>query len=172
MKQLIPILILLSILPVVSAHEVYYGLIGRTVVEVAPNFISPVVGENYSSQVSFIDFSGSAVFPHYNVLIYNVTSKVSEIDNITSFFGKISSFSYVFEKEGNYFITIQTSDGQTDIPIYVRAPSIPAIAVVVAAGIAALAGYFIGKYDLMKPVDEGMKVLEGKKKSKNKARNS
>lgn len=164
MKQLIPLLIFLLMISLASAHEAYLGLIGKTVVELAPNYISPIIRENYTAEVAFVDSSGNATFPTFNVLIYNETEKIFEIDNLKSSFGKITSFSYVFEKEGNYFIVIQNSDGQTDFPIYARAPNISGLFIILAAGITALIGFFVGKFNLLKPVEEEIEVIEGKKK--------
>lgn len=160
--------ILFSLGTIVSAHEAFINLIGNIKVEVTPNSLSPIVNDNFTATVEFTDLnSNTALYPTYNVKIYNETAQIFEIYNLTTAPAKISSFNYSFTKEGVYFFLVEVpGQGQTDFPIYIRAQSISAIYILVAAGIAALAGFAIGKFDLLKPLDQEIETLEGKKKSR------
>jgi len=170
MKKLIPILILLSLIPLVSAHEAFVNLIGNTKVELTPNYLSPILREKFTASVDFTDINtNKELYPTYNVKIYNETTQIFKIDNLTTSQTSISSFSYVFQKEGNYFILIEIPQkGQTDFPIFARAPNISGLIVVILVGFAALIGYFVGRVNLLAPLEEEIEVLEGKKKPKRK----
>lgn len=157
--------VFLLLVPLASSHEAFTNLIGNTIVELTPNYISPILRENFTSSVTFTDFnSKNELSIPYSVKIYNETAQIFEIDNLTTSPDKISSFSYVFEKEGNYFIIIQTAQGQTDFPIFARVPNISGLITVIVVGFAALIGYFVGKVNFLKPLEDEIEVLEGKKK--------
>ena len=167
-KILVVLAIIFSLGTIAEAHAAFINLIGNIEVQVTPNSLSPLVNDNFTASVDFTDLNSSkALYPTYNVKIYNQTELIFEIDNLTTAPAKISSFSYSFPTEGVYFFLIEIpGQGQTDFPIYIRSQSISGWVIVVAAGIAALAGYCIGKYDLLKPLEEGIEVLEGKKKTR------
>jgi len=168
MKKLVPFFLLLLLVPAVLAHEAFTNLIGTIKVELAPNAISPIIHENFTASVTFTDFASSKeLYYNYNVKIYNETAQIIEINNLTTSPTTVSSFSYVFQKEGNYFILIEIpSRGQADFPIFVRTPNITGMIVVFVAGLAALIGYFVGRINLLKPLEEEIEVLEVKKKRK------
>ena len=165
MKIIIALFIFPLLLPLASAHEAFTSLIGNIKVEVAPNFISPILRQNFTASVTFTDLnSNKELYLPYNVTIYNETAQIYEIDNLMTSADKISSFSYVFHKEGNYFILIQTQQGQTDFSIFARTPNISGLIVVILVGFAALIGYFVGRVNLLQPLEEEIEVIKGKKK--------
>jgi hypothetical protein len=169
MKKMIPVLVFLLLLPLASTHEAFTNLIGNIKVELAPNFLSPILRQKFTASVTFTDLnSEKELYIPYNVTIYNETAQIFEINNLKTSQTSISSFSYTFEKEGNYFILIQTAQGQTDFPIFARAPNISGLIVVILVGLSALIGYFVGRVNLLKPLEEEIDVIEGKKKKRNK----
>jgi hypothetical protein len=164
MKLLVPIAIFLLLAPAALASEVFINLIGNIKVEVTPNYLSPILRQTFTGSVTFTDLnSNKELYLPYNISIYNETAKIFEIDNLNT---SQTSFSYVFEKEGNYFILVQTSQGQTDFPIFARTPNISGLIVVILVGFSALIGYFVGRVNLLKPLEEEIEVIEGKKKKK------
>jgi hypothetical protein len=169
MKLLIPIVIFLLLAPAALAHEAFINLIGNIEVEMTPNYLSPILRQTFTASITFTDLnSNKELYIPYNVSIYNETAQIFEIDNLKTSQTSISSFNYTFEKEGNYFILIQTAQGQTDFPIFARAPNISGMIVVILVGFAALIGYFVGRVNLLKPLEEEIDVIEGKKKKRNK----
>jgi len=169
-RKIIPIFIFLFLFPVVSAHEAFTNLIGNIKVEITPNYLAPIVRQNFTASVEFTDLnSQQGLYLPYNVKIYNETDQIFEIDNLTTSATRISSFNYLFQKEGNYFIIIEIpSKGQADFPIFARTPNISGLIAVIIAGLAALIGYFVGRVDLLKPVEEEIEILEGRRKRKSK----
>ena len=170
-KLLVAVLVLLSLFSIVSAHEVFVNLVGNIKVELTPNYLSPITGANFTAFVDLTDLnSDNGIYTNYNVKIYNETAQIFEITNLTTAPAKISSFSYVFSKEGNYFILIEIpGKGQADFPVFARVPNISGLIAVIIGGVAALIGYFVGRVNLLKPIEEEIKVLEGKKKKPRKS---
>jgi hypothetical protein len=169
MKLLIPIAIFLLLAPVALANESFINIIGDMKVEVTPNYISPILRQTFIASITFTDLnSNKELYIPYNVSIYNETAKIFEIDNLRTSQASVSSFSYVFEKEGNYFILVQTAQGQIDFPIFARTPNISGLIFVILIGFAALIGYFVGRVNLLKPLEEEIDVIEGKNKKRNK----
>jgi len=168
MKQLVPIVIILFFVSIASAHEAFTNLLGNIKIEVAPNVISPILRQNFTASVTFTNInSDKELYLAYNVKIYNETEQIFKIDNLTTSPTKISSFSYVFQKEGNYFILIEIpGQGQADFPIYARTPNISGLILVIVVGFAAMIGYFVGRVNFLKPLEKEIEVLEGKKKKK------
>jgi len=93
MKIIIALFIFPLLLPLASAHEAFTSLIGNIKVEVAPNFISPILRQNFTASVTFTDLnSNKELYLPYNVTIYNETAQIYEIDNLIKFLHSVMFF--------------------------------------------------------------------------------